>query len=319
MGVVYQAEELALQRRVALKLIRPEHSEDARFRERFRRESHVAASIDHPNVIPILDAGDENGMLFISMRLVEGTDLRELIASEGPLDPVRVARIVRQVGAALDAAHARGLVHRDVKPPNVLLARGDHVYLSDFGLAKHEQQAGGLTRQGSIVARAEYVAPEQILEDRVDALTDVYALGCMLFEALTGEQPFAGSQDPAMLAHVNEPPPSPRAVRPDLPPALDEVVARAMAKQSGDRFPSAGNLGEAALVAAGGQRRASAEMSVATGDATPFILAATPQPAATAAAAEQPRGSALRWGFALGALAVLFVCMIAALGALSSL
>jgi serine/threonine-protein kinase len=354
MGVVYKAEELALQRHVALKLIRPEHSDDARFRERFRRESRVAAAIDHPNVIPILEAGEDNGILFISMRLVEGTDLRELNISDGPLEPLRVAHIVRQVGAALDAAHARGLVHRDVKPPNVLLARGDHVYLSDFGLAKREEEGGGLTRQGSIVARAEYVAPEQLLEDRVDALTDVYALGCLLFEALTGEPPYATSNDPAMLAHVNEPPPSPLAVRPDLPPMFDEVIARAMAKQPGDRYPSAGNLGQAALVAAGAQRRASAEMSVATGDAAPFRnaplalpglskagaavpAAAVGGPAAAAgeaagtgaaspgglpgAAVAEPAGgiNTLAWAFAIGVLVLLFVCMLLALNALSNL
>jgi serine/threonine protein kinase len=352
MGVVYKAEELALQRHVALKLIRPDHSEDARFRERFRRESRVAASIDHPNVIPILEAGEENGMLFISMRLVEGTDLRELIVSDGPLEPLRVARIVRQVGAALDAAHARGLVHRDVKPPNVLLARADHVYLSDFGLAKREEEGGGLTRQGSIVARAEYVAPEQLLEDRVDALTDVYALGCLLYESLTGEAPYAASQDPGMLAHVNEPPPSPLERRPDLPPMFDEVVQRAMAKQPGDRYPSTGDLGQAALVAAGGQRRAGAEASVATGDAAPFRSAplalpglskagaavpagaiATPAAAGEAAgpgapatggppgaAVAEPAGTnTLKWAFALGILVLLFVCMLLALNALSDL
>jgi serine/threonine protein kinase len=324
MGVVYEAEELALQRPVALKLIRPEHSEEQRFRERFRRESMVAASIDHPNVIPILEAGDEDGMLFISMRLVEGTDLRELIATEGPLDPMRAARIVRQVGAALDAAHARGLVHRDVKPANVLLARADHVYLSDFGLAKQEDEGGGLTRAGSIVARAEYVAPEQLLEDRVDALTDVYALGCLLYESLTGEQPYADAADNAMIAHVNEPPPSPLARRPELPPGFDDVVKRAMAKQPGERFPSAGNLGEAALVAAGGQRRASAEMSVATGDAAPFLPVALeePEPEPPRAPAEAQQGGGgetVRWAFALGVLGVLVVCMFAALNALSNL
>ena len=191
MGVVYRAEELALQRRVALKLILPEHSGEERFRERFRRESRVAAAIDHPNVIPIFDAGDEDGVLFITMRLVEGTDMRALIAAEGRIEPLRAARIVRQVGAALDAAHARGMLHRDVKPSNVLLARADHVYLSDFGLAKGAASVGGLTRQGSIVARAEYVAPEQILNERVDARADIYALGCLLFETLTGEAPFA--------------------------------------------------------------------------------------------------------------------------------
>jgi serine/threonine protein kinase len=333
MGVVYRAEELALQRPVALKVIRPEHSEDARFRERFRRESKVAASIDHPNVIPILDAGEERGVLYLSMRLVDGTDLRQVIGAQGGVEPLRAARIVGRVGAALDAAHARGLVHRDVKPANVLLARADHVYLSDFGLAKPAEEAGGLTRQGSIVARAEYVAPEQLIEDRVDALTDVYALGCLLYEALTGEPPYAGSTEgPAMLAHVNEPPPSPRAVNPNLPPAFDDVVQRAMAKEPGARYPSAGDLGQAAMVAAGGLRRAPAESLVATGDAAPLAAMpglsraprATPEPAEAAAAtdaAEAPGGrrEALRWGAALAVLGVLVIAMFAALDALSKL
>jgi pSer/pThr/pTyr-binding forkhead associated (FHA) protein/tRNA A-37 threonylcarbamoyl transferase component Bud32 len=326
MGVVYRAEELALQRPVALKLIRPEHSEDAHFRERFRRESQVAASIDHPNVIPILDAGDEGGMLFISMRLVEGTDLRALIAADGRVDPLRATRIVGQVGKALDAAHARGLVHRDVKPANVLLARADHVYLSDFGLAKRSEEPGGLTRQGSIVARAEYLAPEQIIEDRVDALTDVYALGCLLFESLTGEAPFAASPEgPAMLAHVNAPPPSPLEYRPDLPPQLDEVVRRAMAKEPSERYPSAGDLGEAALAAAGGRRQTGAESIVATGAALPRAmpgLSRAPLSDPPAVSAVQPARqpvNRLQWGFALGVLVVLFVCMLAALNAISSL
>ena len=332
MGVVYRAEELALQRPVAIKVILPEHSQDDRFRERFRRESRIAASIDHPNVIPILEAGDEDGVLFISMRLVEGTDLRALIAAEGRVDPLRAARIVRQVGAALDAAHTRGLVHRDVKPANVLLARADHVYLSDFGLAKRAEEGGGLTRQGSIVARAEYVAPEQLLEDRVDALTDVYALGCLLFEALTGEAPFAGWKDgPEMLAHVNAPPPSPLERRPDLPRRFDEVVRRAMAKEPSERYPSAGDLGEAALVAAGELRRAGAESVVATGEAAPYApmpglsrapLSEGPPADAPAEAGGGPspdRAGTLRWGMALAVLVILAVGMFAALGALSRL
>jgi serine/threonine protein kinase len=335
MGVVYQAEELALQRRVALKLILPEHSEDVRFRERFRRESRVAASIDHPNVIPILDAGDENGVLYITMRLVEGTDLRALIAAEGRVDPLRAARIVRQVGAALDSAHARGLVHRDVKPANVLLGRADHVYLSDFGLAKRAEEAGGLTRQGSIVARAEYVAPEQLTEDRVDALTDVYALGCLLFEALTGEPPFAGGTDgPAMLAHVNAPPPSPVERCPGLPLQFDDVVLRAMAKEPGERYPSAGDLGQATLVAAGDLRRAGSESVVATGAAAPYAampgLSRAPrsdrepadalvEPAGAEAALPRDPAGALRWAVALAVLALLAVGMFAALGALEKL
>ena len=350
MGVVYRAEELALERGVALKLILPEHSRETRFRERFQRESMVAAAIDHPNVIPLLEAGDEDGVLFITMRLVEGTDLRALIASEGRVDPLRAARIVRQVGAALDAAHVRGLVHRDVKPANVLLARRDHVYLSDFGLAKHETDVGGLTRPGSIVARVEYVAPEQLTNDRVDARTDVYALGCLLFEALTGEAPFArqkGGQ--AMLAHLDAPPPSPLERRPDLPPEFDEIVRRAMAKEPDERYQSAGDLGQAALVAAGGLRQAPAESVVATGDAAPLAAgrerrAAAPPPAVETAklAPAAPRsapvaapapsadgagrgteekggGNALRWGLAIAALVILAVLVVVALGALAKI
>jgi pSer/pThr/pTyr-binding forkhead associated (FHA) protein len=341
MGVVYRAEELALQRPVALKLIRPEHSQDERFRERFRRESMVAASIDHPNVIPIFEAGDEDGVLFISMRLVEGTDLRALIAAEGRLEGHRAARIVRRVGAALDAAHAHGLVHRDIKPANVLLARADHVYLSDFGLAKRAGDIGGLTRKESLIARAEYVAPEQIVSDRTDALTDVYALGCLLYESLTGEAPFAASREGrAILAHVEEPPPSLAERRPDLPREFDDVVRRAMAKEPNERYPSAGDLGEAALVAAGELRRARAESLVATGEAAPSApgragapsapgpAGAPPSPGAPAPAAESggtdadrawDRRVALRWGLALAILAVLAVCMVAVLGALAKL
>jgi len=256
-GVVYRAEELALQRRVALKLILRSTPRDERFRERFRRESRVAAAIDHPNVIPVFDAGEEDGVLYIMMRYVEGTDLGEVIAARGRIEPLRAARIVRRVGAALDAAHGRGLLHRDVKPSNVLLGREDHVYLSDFGLAKPAASTRALTRQGSIVARVEYVAPEQILNQRVDARADIYALGCLLFEALTGEPPFASSEEgPAALAHLDAPRPSPADLRPDVPREFDDVVRRAMAKDPSERYPSAGDLGDAALVAAGGLRRA---------------------------------------------------------------
>ncbi len=205
------------------------------------------------------------------------------------------------------------------------------------GRASAGGEVGGLTRQGSIVARAEYVAPEQLVDDRVDALTDVYALGCLLYESLTGQPPFAGSQQgPAMLAHVNEPPPVPSQLRPDLPPGFDDVVGRAMAKDPAQRFPSAGDVGEAALVAAGGQRRAGAESLVATGPAAPIAAmpglsragAAVPdfEPIHAHAPGGEPtpdeprdRATTLKWGFALGMLAVLAVCMVAALNALSTL
>ncbi len=333
MGVVYRAEELALQRRVALKLILPEYSREERFRERFRRESRVAAAIDHPNVIPVFDAGEEDGVLYIMMRYVEGTDLGELIAARGRIEPLRAARIVRRVGAALDAAHARGLLHRDVKPSNVLLGREDHVYLSDFGLAKPAASTRALTRQGSIVARVEYVAPEQILNQHVDARADIYALGCLLFEALTGEPPFASSEEgPAALAHLDAPRPSPADLRPDVPREFDDVVRRAMATDPSDRYPSAGDLGEAALVAAGGLRRARQWSVVATGEAAPFQgeriaepparvaeppAAAPRPPVAAAAPAERP--NLVRWAIPIAFLAIVFVGMLAALNGISTL
>jgi pSer/pThr/pTyr-binding forkhead associated (FHA) protein/predicted Ser/Thr protein kinase len=326
MGVVYRAEELALKRPVALKLIRPEYSQEERLRERFRRESKIAAAIDHPNVIPIFDAGDEDGVLFIMMRLVEGTDLRELIAADGKVEPLRAARIVRQVGAALDAAHARGMLHRDVKPSNVLLARADHVYLSDFGLAKHAAQGGGLTRQGSIVARADYVAPEQVLNQPVDERADIYALGCLLFEALTGEAPFASWQGgPAALAHVDAPPPSPSDLRPELPREFDEVVHRAMAKDPSERYSSAGDLGRAALRAAGGPGQASPSSVLATGQAAPVgeeqaaeLLDESPRTPLSHRAPSR-RLEVLQWAIALAGLLVVAAGMVAALNGISNL
>jgi pSer/pThr/pTyr-binding forkhead associated (FHA) protein len=326
MAVVYRAEELALQRPVALKLILPERSGEERFRERFRRESKIAAAIDHPNVIPIFDAGDEGGMLFITMRLVEGTDMRTLIAAEGRIEPLRAARIIRQVGAALDAVHARGMLHRDVKPSNVLLAREDHVYLSDFGFAKPAGSVGGLTRQESIVARAEYVAPEQILNERVDGRADIYALGCLLFEALTGEAPFASwKEGPQVLAHLNAPRPSPVDACPDLPREFDDVVRRAMATDPSERFPSGGDLGQAALVAAGGLRRASAWSVVATGEAAPISDEQPEGALADAPPAQAPESAPVRsadtrrWAIALAGLVIVAAGMVAALIGISSL
>jgi serine/threonine protein kinase len=325
MGVVYHAEELALQRPVALKLILPEYSRDERFRERFRRESKIAASIDHPNVIPVFDAGDETGVLYIMMRLVEGTDLRALIAAQAGLEPLRVARIVRQVGLALDAAHARGMLHRDIKPSNVLLARRDHVYLTDFGLAKEATSVDALTRGQTIVARAEYVAPEQILNQRVDARADIYALGCLLFEALTGEPPFARwTGGPGALAHLDAPRPTPSDLRPDLPREFDDVLHRAMATEPSERYPSAGDLGEAALVAAGGQRRAGPMTVVATGEAAfadqPLAQAPAGAPRELVAnVAHAGRADVLRWAIALAGLAIVAVGMVAALHGISTL
>jgi serine/threonine protein kinase len=253
MGVVYLAEDIRLERRVALKILAPELADRTGFRERFIRESRLAASIDHPNVLPIYDAGEEGGVLYIAMRYVDGTDLRRLVEAEGRLDPASAVAVVSQVAAALDAAHARGLVHRDVKPGNVLLSRserssmGDHVYLSDFGLTKRTSSDSGVTATGQFVGTMDYAAPEQFEGGTVDGRTDQYSLGCVLFECLTGSVPFPRDGDAAvMFAHLMAEVPSVRDSRPDLPNGLDEAVRRAMAKDPKDRFPSAGAFAAAA-------------------------------------------------------------------------
>ena len=252
MGVVYKATQILLERVVALKVISPELTDDIAFRERFRRESRLAASIDHPNVIPVYEAGEDRGLLFLAMRFVEGTDLRTEINREGRLPPDRAVDIVRQVAAALDAAHRRGLVHRDVKPANVLLTEaedeGEHAYLTDFGLTKRTTSAGGLTAPGQFVGTPDYVAPEQIMGKPADARADVYALGCVFFHALTGRPPFERDMDVAKIyAHLTDPPTSVLEAAPHLPTGFEEVIRRAMAKEPDDRYQRARDLARAAL------------------------------------------------------------------------
>jgi YVTN family beta-propeller protein len=251
MGVVYRATEIALQRPVALKLIAEDFSGDRKFRERFQRESMLAASIDHPNVIPVYEAGEVDGELYIAMRFVDGTDLLHAVGREGPLTPQRAVRIVSQVAAALDAAHRRGLVHRDVKPGNVLLTgEGDeeHAYLTDFGLVKTlEGDAPGMTTAGTFVGTLDYSSPEAIQGQTADARSDVYSLACVLFFALARKSAFLRDSNVAtMFAHVNEPPPSLIEAAPDVPPALAEVVAKGLAKNPDERQQSAGELARAA-------------------------------------------------------------------------
>lgn len=273
MGVVYRATHLRLQRVDALKVIAPELADEAEFRHRFERESSLAAQIDHPNVIPIYAAGDEQGLLYIAMRFVDGTDLREVLFREDRIEPARAARIVAAVAAALDSAHHCGLVHRDVKPANVLLARRDgeeHVYLSDFGLAKVVASTDRETRTGMFVGTTDYVSPEQVRGKRPDARSDVYSLGCTLFHMLTGRVPYPAELDwEKLVAHTREPVPSALPLRPDIPSAFDTVISRAMAKQPSDRYQSAGGLGRAALAAAEGRTLAAEPRSVARGEAAP--------------------------------------------------
>jgi N-acetylneuraminic acid mutarotase/predicted Ser/Thr protein kinase len=270
MGVVYRAVQTRLTRTVALKLVTPLLARDPSFRERFRREWMIAASIDHPNVIPVYEAGEEDGVLFIAMRWVSGTNLRELI-DRGPLEPSRAAHLISQVANALDAAHEQDLIHRDIKPANILITGQDHVYLSDFGLTKHASSIGGLTRTGQWVGTVEYTAPEQIEGAPVSARTDVYSLGCVLFEALTGRAPFTRENELATLwAHVYTSPPSLLELSPDLSPRFEAIVQRAMAKDPAERYASTGELGAATLAAAHGAATLAAapEAESATRDRT---------------------------------------------------
>jgi serine/threonine-protein kinase len=270
MGIVYRATQISLGRPVALKLIAPEHAADSDFRDRFQRESRMAAAIDHPNVIPVYEAGEEDGRLYLVMRWVAGTDLHKLLRDSGRLEPARAAAIVNQVAGALDAAHAAGLVHRDVKPANVLLSN-DHAYLADFGLTRF---AGTDTRQttaGHFLGTVDYMAPEQFHPGPNDARADVYALGCVLFAALTGAPPFTRDTVPAtMLAHLHDTPPR-ASDAPGVPRAFDRVLARALAKAPEDRYPSAGDFGRAALAAAEGRSITTEERSVARGAAAPTV------------------------------------------------
>ncbi len=226
-----------------LKLLAPELAENERFRERFLRESQLAASLDHPHIVPIYAAGEAAGQLYLAMRYVQGYDLRQLLAREGPLEPRRTLGLLEQVADALDAAHELGLIHRDVKPGNILIAERagrEHCYLSDFGLTKQTASISGLTGTGELVGTIAYVSPEQIRGEAVDARADVYALGCVLFECLAGMQPFARESDVATLwAHVNEPP---RSLPTELGGEIDGVLARALAKAPAERQQTCGEL-----------------------------------------------------------------------------
>ena len=276
MGAVYRAEDVRLGRKVALKLLVPELAESERFRERFFRESQIAASLDHPHIVPIYAAGEADGQLYLAMRYVEGSDLRQLIAREAPLEPDRALRLIDQVADALDAAHERGLIHRDVKPGNILIAGRsgrEHCYLTDFGLTKQTSSISGLTGTGELVGTIEYVSPEQIRGEPVDGRADLYSLACMLYECLAGARPFARESEVATLwAHVNEPPPRLAATHPELGDEIDrgadagarEGTGRALrelwrARRRGprrSRAPRAGTLDASASQACAPPRRA---------------------------------------------------------------
>jgi streptogramin lyase len=280
MGVVYRAHDVRLKRTVALKLMAPPLALDERFRERFSRESELAMALEHPNVVPIYDAGEAGGRLFLAMRYVEGTDLRTRLRDEGALDPAQVITLFKQVAHALDAAHAKGLVHRDVKPSNVLLDGDGHAYLADFGLTQRLAEQNPLVGEGRSLGTPAYLAPEQIEGRQVDGRADVYSLGCMLYECLTGTAPFSrGSRLAMVWAHLEEEPPKATERNPGLPKAIDAVIQKAMAKEPEDRYGTCAELVAAAedafgLAQAKGSRRRGRLILAGVAGAIAALLAA---------------------------------------------
>jgi serine/threonine protein kinase len=296
MSVVYLAEHMRLGRKVALKVLATPLAHDDSFRERFVRESQRAAELDHPNVIPIYDAGeieggDSDGLLYIAMRYVAGHDLRSLLKQEGRLSVGRTLFVLEQVAGALDAAHDRNLIHRDVKPSNILIADpSEHVYLTDFGVAK-QTTAPDLTRTGVFVGTVDYAAPEQIEGLTLGPRTDVYALGCVLFECLAGRLPYDREAEVAVMhAHLTLPPPKLSEVRPDLPKELDRVIAKALAKAPDQRFASASDLVDAAHSVVLQRRTTSVQALESSLDEAPVAVPA--EPPAVAAAPDEPSAAA---------------------------
>ncbi len=322
MAVVFKAVDQRLGRQVALKVLAPELVADTEFRERFIRESRAAATVDDPHLVPVYEAGEAGGTLFIAMRFVAGGDVQSLVRRNGPQSPARIAAIISPVASALDAAHAAGLVHRDVKPANMLLdvreGRPDHVYLADFGISRHTYTAG-LTGTGQFLGTADYCSPEQIRGAAVDGRADQYALACTAFELLGGLPPFRRNEAPAVIwAHMTELPPLLTARRPDLPASVDAVLARALAKRPEDRYPTCRDFADALRTSLG----------LATYDSAAGYLPSEPthdaaiRPALTATSAPvlmaareggQPRSRRRRPGPRLGVVA-LFAVLGVALG-----
>jgi serine/threonine protein kinase len=336
MSVVYRAENMRLGNEVALKVLSADLSEDDAFRERFVRESRLAASINHPNIIPIYDAGEQDGLLYIAMRYVEGCDLKTLIREQGPLSLPRAAAIISQVARGLAVAHQRGLIHRDIKPANILTERAggerevlDHAYLADFGLMKHMISRSGLTNTGQFLGTVDYVAPEQVEARDVDHRADIYSLGCVLYECLTGSVPYPHDADVAVLfAHVRDEVPRVTDVRPDLPPVVDEITSTAMAKRPDDRYSNAADIPGVLAAAVAGSAAAAPPAQPApprpqeTGERSDVVSAAPPEPAGGGrlpagdgpdAPSMPPRG---RRSLVVPALAAALIAALAVIGVL---
>lgn len=249
MGKVYRAHDTVIDRYVAVKVLSPELAAETGFRERFRREAHTAAQLTEPHIVPIYDTGEVEGKLYLVMPIINGTDVGTLLRREGPMNPQRAVVVIEQLAAALDAAHAAGLVHRDVKPSNALMTSRDFTYLIDFGIA-HNLAATRVTKTGAIIGTLAYMAPERFTDGIADARADIYSLTCMLHECLTGAQPYPGdSAEQQITAHLTLSPPKPSKLNRNVPAAFDDVIARGMAKRPADRFASAGELARAASAA----------------------------------------------------------------------
>ncbi|MFF3322633.1 serine/threonine-protein kinase [Streptomyces sp. NPDC002889] len=285
MAVVYRAKDLRLDRTVALKLLAPELARNDTFRKRFTHESRVAASIDHPHIVPVFEAGETEGLLYIAMRYVPGQDLRALLDRQGPLAAGAAGRIAAQVASALDAAHAHDLVHRDVKPGNILIAEGtdsehpEHVYLTDFGLTKKSLSLTGFTSVGQFVGTLDYVAPEQISGKPVDGRCDVYSLACVVYETMAGTPPFQRDDDMALLwAHQYDPPPPLTSKRPDFPPAVDDVLGKALSKSPEDRYDSCSRFVAALRAAAAGTHPGTGDHAPTMVDGRGLVSSDAPAP-----------------------------------------
>lgn len=243
MGVVYRAQHMHLGRTVALKLLNPELAASDEFRERFIREARAAAELEHANIVPVYDAGEVEGRLYLAMKFIEGSDLAHLLEQEGRLPADRTMPLMEQLASALDAAHDHGLIHRDVKPANALLEDGNRLYLTDFGLTRRVDSTRPLTATGRAVGTAAYLAPEQIRGEPLDRRVDVYALGCVLYQCLAGEPPYLRDTDMLIMwAHVGAEPPSLSAEVPGLPATVDRVIKKALAKSREDRYDTCGQL-----------------------------------------------------------------------------
>jgi serine/threonine-protein kinase len=300
MGEVYEAEDTVKSRTVALKLLPESLSHDPVFRQRLQREARAAGRLQEPHVVPIHDYGEIDGHLFVDMRLIDGVDLRTLLMRGGPMPPARAVSVVRQIAAALDAAHAAGVLHRDVKPENVLVTADDFAYLVDFGIASATSEQS-LTEDGTTIGTFAYMAPERFGGGPVTHRADIYALACVLHQCLTGAQPYpADSVSTLVTAHLMESPPRPSRLRPDVPATFDAVVARGMAKQADDRYASAGDLARDALAALDDAGPASAETM-------PAALLATPQPDPTR------RRVSRRTALAAGGAAVVALVVVGAI------